>query len=936
MTICRIVNRIQKIVWILWFSFHALPGQSLLLAQPASKNEILLKNLSSGPLSTRLSQGIIFLNQKQFKAAESEFLSALRLSQNLEFHHLQPYIHELLGDTYTGLQQHDKIIESYTSALKNFSQPEKHLQIQYKLANFYYQEQSVPTALKVYQSALKLSQELADSSHTRILLGKIGDCYFRMNEISLAHLAHLKALDQTLNSANQELKIRYLLKVGTMFLEFGEYGQAQEFFQAAEQLNTILGNPQLNGAIHLKSGQLYQSANDTLQAKSHFIKALTIFQKNNAYVEEIETLLETGDLLIQMQNYEKALRLFQMALDLANRFRISEKLPRVYLGKAISCARLADFQQSHENFYLARRSISHYPEQPLNWKIHFGLGILQENEGNFDTAFKEYEQAIYLAEQLRAKIYFTPYRTGYFEKMQPLYESIVRLLLQNNLTDSTKVREAFHFMERFRARSFLESLSDKAKHETTVSPTLDSLIGLKDQAEQRWYQIQESENFFTKASNDSNRLARIQKKVKNEIRIRSLAYEIELKFSEISSPLKEMDVVLTLEEVQESIRTPDVFVLEYFLSEPLSFVWAISSTQIRIFQIPPRGQIHEQINILLNSVAYPEQRFSDLYEKSSRKLYEMLFQPLTSSVAPNCKLVIIPDGELAYLPFELLQAHDNFSMIPDRNTQFYEQSFHFLIERNPIVYAPSAGVFFSSEDRERSSSQHSRKLLIAGAPTHIAKIESGYSTQRSSSDFNNSRFMPPWENVKPLYYSAEEIESISKIFKPEQVQKIADGPASETRFKKYTQNERFQYIHLATHGFVNENAPQRTGLYLGPPDSLNDGFLRLPEISQLTLQSKLVVLSGCETGRGRLYHSNGVENLARAFISAGASAVIVSLWNVDDRSTSILMTHFYKNLIEDELKISEALTTAKADMLKSGEYSHPYFWAPFILMSNYD
>ena len=119
--------------------------------------------------------------------------------------------------------------------------------------------------------------------------------------------------------------------------------------------------------------------------------------------------------------------------------------------------------------------------------------------------------------------------------------------------------------------------------------------------------------------------------------------------------------------------------------------------------------------------------------------------------------------------------------------------------------------------------------------------------------------------------------------------------------------------------------------------SEEDGRLRINEIFNLELNTDLVVLSGCSTGRGRYFKSEGMYNLVRAFFYAGSSSVIASLWDVADQSTSFLMVKFYTHLLSGKSK-GEALRLAKSDLRKyeNCRYDHPYFWAPFVLIGKND
>jgi CHAT domain-containing protein len=149
-------------------------------------------------------------------------------------------------------------------------------------------------------------------------------------------------------------------------------------------------------------------------------------------------------------------------------------------------------------------------------------------------------------------------------------------------------------------------------------------------------------------------------------------------------------------------------------------------------------------------------------------------------------------------------------------------------------------------------------------------------------------------------------------------------------------------LHIAAHGLADERFPLRSALFVGADRATGeDGILRMGEVLDLDLDSDLVVLSGCETGRGRLLRSEGALGFSWAFLSAGASTVAVSLWNVNDRATSELMVAFYKQVVggpggREPKTLAEAMALAKRTMLTSERpaYRHPYYWAPFVLIGS--
>jgi CHAT domain-containing protein len=147
----------------------------------------------------------------------------------------------------------------------------------------------------------------------------------------------------------------------------------------------------------------------------------------------------------------------------------------------------------------------------------------------------------------------------------------------------------------------------------------------------------------------------------------------------------------------------------------------------------------------------------------------------------------------------------------------------------------------------------------------------------------------------------------------------------------------YRIVHIATHGLLNAERPQFTGLVLSlVGNKTGDGFLRTDEIFNLSLGSPLVMLSACETGLGKEKKGEGVIGLTRAFMYAGAPTVGVSLWSVGDRSTAELMTGFYKRMLTGQgTSAASAMRQAQMDMIAGKKYAPPYNWAPFVLVGDW-
>ena len=232
----------------------------------------------------------------------------------------------------------------------------------------------------------------------------------------------------------------------------------------------------------------------------------------------------------------------------------------------------------------------------------------------------------------------------------------------------------------------------------------------------------------------------------------------------------------------------------------------------------------------------------------------------------------------------------------------------YLIEDYHLSYDYSATLF---SQRQMKAPMENPEILL------VAPIDFQYDELQMSS----------------LPGSRAEVDEIELLFKGMNCTPKAQmgANASETNFKNESLDQ-YQFIHFATHGLVNESEPALSRIFLTASND-QDGSLYTGEIYNLDINADLVTLSACETGLGKIAKGEGIVGLSRALQYAGANNIIVSLWQVADQSTSQMMIEFYKyNLYNVHHGYNSALRKAKLSLLKSEEYSQPYYWAPFILV----
>ena len=298
-------------------------------------------------------------------------------------------------------------------------------------------------------------------------------------------------------------------------------------------------------------------------------------------------------------------------------------------------------------------------------------------------------------------------------------------------------------------------------------------------------------------------------------------------------------------------------------------------------------------------------------------------------------LIIVPDGALDYLPFEALVAGSARGASGESQPSY-------LLEKFAVVYGPSASALVTVKAMNHGTGVPPKTLLAFGDP--VVASSPGPATAGGATEATRSATEMAGTSADDDYtergfsfvrlpYTREEVVAISKLF-PIPQRKVYLGDEAREETVKAEKLDEFRYIHFASHGFIDEAKPGRSGILLSRvPQSSEDGVLQMGEIMRLKMNADMVTLSACGTGLGKLVSGEGILGLTRAFFYSGARNVTVSLWNVNDSATAALMKSFYQNMNRG-LPKSAALRQAKLIMLrgKNVTWSQPYFWAAFILV----
>jgi CHAT domain-containing protein len=329
---------------------------------------------------------------------------------------------------------------------------------------------------------------------------------------------------------------------------------------------------------------------------------------------------------------------------------------------------------------------------------------------------------------------------------------------------------------------------------------------------------------------------------------------------------------------------------------------------------------------------------------ATNALYKTVVEPASSLIGGK-RLLIVTDGALSYVPFEAL--------VKTTDGADYA-SLSYLLKTNEIVYAPSASVVGAI--RQQTSRNASRNFLAVADPVFNsndprAKGAAATSAQSGGArgiglglasavkDVTGSGTSPQGLQLARLNGTRTEADEIGKIVRKSggKADEWLDLDASEDNVRG-RDISGYRVVHIATHGLLDAERPQFSGVVLSlVGNKNNDGFLRTDEIFNLKLGSPVVMLSACETGLGKEERGEGVIGLTRAFMYAGAPTVGVSLWSVADQSTAELMTDFYQRLLGSNSRMgtAAAMREAQLGMINGKKHSAPFYWAPFVLVGDW-
>jgi CHAT domain-containing protein/tetratricopeptide (TPR) repeat protein len=782
------------------------------------------------------------------------------------------------------------------------------------VANIHHRQDRFTEALDCYQSAYERLQPYKDQEAMAAALHNMAVCLIMLNDFDRALETYQRA--RRIAEDNNMPRIATQADYNIAYLRFlrGDYHLAIDALRITRERCEQNADEYHLALCDLDESELYLELNLSDEAAAMAGRARERFEKLKISFEAGRSVVNSAIALYQRGELAGALALFAEAEIIFKREgnTPSQALVGLYRAMALwdsgdaeraapACAEALDFfvtarlrrrevlcrlllariAYAGGQFLDARRQcetalqiLASLQAPLLSYHAHLIMGDLHQASGAARQSYGSYQKARHNLEGLRASLQGEELKIAFMKNRVEVYEKLVGLFLERGREGTEK---AFSYMELAKSRILAEAVYTRGNPVLWPkrSAASDQITTLRQ--ELNWY-YRRLEVEQTRPEGIS--LPQIEY-LQAEARSREDEIVRALRRSPVGDGGRELKLrrSVSLEEIHASLQ-PDATLVEYFQvgSRLLAAVLARGEMEIvELGNLSPNERAIRMLDFQLSGMKVKALRRrgeqeSKLLAITARlqELYRNLLAPLVSKLRGN-RLVIVPHGILHYLPFHAL--HDGT---------------HYLIDRFVVSYAPSAGIHALCR-RKRANSQGPSLLL-------------GVSDNRA-----------PWVR--------QEIRSIAEVLPDPVVRMGREATASVLK----TAGVASRFIHIATHGLFRRDNPMFSSVRLA------DSYLNIYDLYELTLPAELLTLSGCGTGLSVVAAGDELLGLIRGLISAGATSLLLTLWDVHDRTTAGFMACFYRRLQahgDKGLALREAMLALRED------HPHPYYWAPFVLVGD--
>lgn len=807
---------------------------------------------------------------------------------------------------------------------------------------------NVQKAIELRRQSLGIYQQLNDWHGEAIVLNGLGNGYLGIGENRSA----IDFASQALRIAEEHDRLYSQTlahdTIGQALMNLGEPHRAVEHFTKEYDLSVKIPDPRLQAYSLRRIGSVYEASGEKSKALEYYERALTLDRETGNRQGEAAVLNSIGHVHELLGDKRKALSYYEASLPLAR-----------------ATADCAEEVRALYNIARAYRALNAFSEARV-----------------------QIEKAIHLIESARSKVVSPQFRSTWFVTVQQIYRFYEDMLLQLHRQRPADGLDAIAWEagEQSRARVLLDMLAEARAEIRKDIPlnllererSLLQLLNLK--AERQMAML--------------NRPHTREEAEKSALEIRTL----ELQYKELQATIRNsapryatltQPRPLRLDEIQKRFLDEETLLLCYSLGDERSYLWAITAGSANSYELPGRGVIERKAREVYDLMTVRQsfksggterviieqqklaRRSDENYWREAASLSRMILGPVASQLA-NKRLVVVAEGALQRLPFGALpvpergrareqeyeRAKGRKSISQDENgasgaaqsTIRGPQFFVPLIVEHEIVSLPSASILAAIRSDTAKRESPTKTVAVLADPVFerndsrfdpaknlAIRIQENDSIpaelHRTLRDIGGSAEL----GILRLRYTEDEALGIISLSAPNS-RLLALGFDANRDLATDPRLSEYRFIHFATHGLMNNEHPDLSGLIFSlfdPAGRRLNGFLRLHDVYNLRLSADLVVLSACNSGMGKEDRGEGLMALTRGFMYAGAARIVASLWKVDDTATSILMQEFYRQLIEKKRPPAAALQEAQMTMWRNSRWRAPYYWAAFVLQGEY-
>jgi CHAT domain-containing protein/Tfp pilus assembly protein PilF len=763
-------------------------------------------------------------------------------------------------------------------------------------------------ALEQFRLALPLFRAVGDRRREALALYNIGASYSAAGDITRAaeYLQQSLAIRRTIKDSAGEADTLTLL--GLTATLGGDSAAALVYYEQALPLRRVVGDGRAEGITHAILGRTQLALGRADAAAQSLGRAAELERQSGDRREEAGALMSLAEAFLLQGDTAQALEQGRDA---------------VAIFRSVS----------------DRRGIA------------FALPIIaraQRRLGRVDDALASVREALVALESVRRNASSPEMRAAYLGSQQSAYMLAIDLLMQRH---GERPGEGFDALalqmtERTKARSLVDMLAESgAELRRGVEPALvereRQLARLLDAKADRLFALQAA-----RSTGEAEVLAKEAQTIEaeyEEVRARIRASSPE--YSALTQPQP-----LGVDEIRRDVLDADTTLVEYSLGPDASYVWALDRQSLKTYRLAPRGEIERAAreayelvtsratNVPRESAAERARRIaaSDAALPGAlRRVSDLVLAPITD-FPTKTRLLIVADGALQYLPFEMLPAPRRAEaqpLVADFEITALPSASTLAVHRAQLARraAPTKGVAVFADPVFDAADARVRPTRLASAATATPDAQTRLLTQ------TDDPTMPGFGSIARLRFTDDEAKAILAAAQGRR-NFAAIGFDANKAAAVDAGLGAYRYLHFATHGFLDTARPSLSAIALslvGPDGAAQEGFLRAHELYNLNLSADLVVLSACETGLGKEIRGEGLIGLTRAFMYAGAARVIVSLWSVSDRATASLMGRLYREMLGNGKTPSASLRAAQLALRSDMRYQHPYYWAAFTLQGEW-